>query len=389
VGKDLLRPSHDALRDLFRRFEIVPRLRAWVRDLGRTLGTDIDRARGELRDWLGPSDERLSLPQGIQGLAVLRALGQWTLDYAHDGTDAGFPFDRPFLDLFQRCLDGCRAAEALLAKPQNDRRVHQALERLHRILQTVRSEVPFAAQVRTLERRARLFDELRRVLRLRDKQAPFPTEAQRQLEQLRDIREALEVFEVALRERRPERGPGQDMRSAIDLILRHLADHGPSLWGHAIVLPGGDIRVVERTNVILECFWHGIKHGERRRSGRKILTQDFEQLPAAAVLARNLLKEDYVAILCGSLDDLPRAFAALDASDRSRSLAARLRAAAEQRVATANHEIVSSSLPKADRDIVRTEAMRERILAAARSRAPWYPVRKPAQVAAGNRRLTP
>ena len=120
------------------------------------------------------------------------------------------------------------------------------------------------------------------------------------------------------------------MREAIDTILDHLVRHGTSLWGHAITLPpeaGGGVRLVERTNTILESFFHEIKHGERRRSGRKVLTQDFEQLPAAAALARNLAKPDYVAVLCGTLDDLPRAFAALDVAGRDNSLPVRQAAA--------------------------------------------------------------
>jgi hypothetical protein len=140
-----------------------------------------------------------------------------------------------------------------------------------------------------------------------------------------------------------------------------------------IALPptvGGGIRLVERTNVLLESFFLEIKHGARRRSGRKVLTQDLEQLPASAVLACNLTKSDYVSILCGSPDDLPHAFAQLDAVDRSRSLPTRIRTVASTTVGGQDSDIVSSSLPRADRDLVRTAAMQERVLAEARSRAP-------------------
>jgi hypothetical protein len=156
-------------------------------------------------------------------------------------------------------------------------------------------------------------------------------------------------------------------------VLAHLARHGPSLFGHAVERPqqaGGGIRLVERTNVLLESFWHEIKHGERRRSGRKVLTQDFEQLPAEAVLARNLTRPDYVAIVCGTINDLPLAFAALDAADRSNSLPARLRAAASR--ATDRGEIISRSLPKPDRDLVRTDAMTERLATEVKTRAPRW-----------------
>jgi len=375
IGKDLLQTAHDDLRDLFRRFKVLARLRALARDLGRTLGSEIQRARGELTHWLTGSDPAFRLPEGNSGLAVVRALGQWVLDYPDDGTDAGFPFDRPWLDLHNRCLCVCRAAESWFRKPCFDRRVIEALQRLHRIIQPVRSEVPFQVPVRILQQRGHLFDELRGALRLQTKpprnQASAPADSQQQLQELRDIQKAVEDLETTLKQRRPERGPAEDLREAIDLILEHLERHGPSLWGHVIPRPasvGGGIRLVERTNVLLENFFHEIKHGERRRSGRKVLTQDLEQLPASAVLARNLTKPDYVAILCGSLDHLPRTFAELDAADRSNSLPARVRAA--MRAGGENGDIISSSLPRADRNLVRSPAMRERVFAESRTRAP-------------------
>jgi hypothetical protein len=240
----------------------------------------------------------------------------------------------------------------------------------------VRSESPFHPLAQRLERRARLHDELREALRLRPKSKPAASLAvanvDEQMLEIRDIEQAVATLTRSLVERRPARGPAQDERDAIDLVLAHLERHGPSLWGHAIALPpqaGGGTRLVERTNLLLETFWGGFKHGERRRSGRKALSQDLEQLPAEALLARNLTHPDYVAILCGTLDDLPRAFAELDASERSLSLPARLRRTAS-RATESDGEIISASLPKADRDLVRTAAMRQLVEAATRSRAP-------------------
>jgi hypothetical protein len=376
IGKDLLGAPHDELRELFRRLAVSTHLRAFTRDLGRSLGPGIDEARRDVAAWLAGDDAAFRLPDGRAGLAVVRAMGQWVLDYPHDGTDAGFPFDRPLLDLYRRCLRALRAIESLLRKPCDDRHAHEALERLHRIVVPVRSEVPFAALARTIERRARLHDELRDALRLQPRSlaGPADTNAQRRL--LHDVERRVHDLEVALRKGRPQRGPAVDQRRAIDIVLAHLERHGPSLWGHVVKLPraiGGGIRLVERTNVILESFWGDLKHGERRRSGRKDLSQDFEQLPAEALLAQNLNHADYVAVMSGTLENLPRAFADLDAEDRSRALPVRVRAATSR---TADRgDIVSASLPRADRDLVRSDVMQERVAAEIRSRAPRWQAR--------------
>lgn len=375
VGKDLLNAAHEQLRELFRRFSVLSHLRAFTRDLGRAFGSDIDHARRDVAAWLAGSDAAFRLPDDRAGLAVVRTLGQWILDYPHDGTDAGFPFDRPLLDLYQRCIRALRAIKSLLNKPFNDPQVHKTLERLHRIVAPVRSEVPFAAVTRTLKRRASLHDELRDALRLQPKApatARHAVDAEVQRRELHDVEKAVERLEGELRKRRPQRGPAIDEREAIDTVLVHLKRHGPSLWGHVITLPRpavgatGGIRLVERTNTILETFWRDLKHGERHRSGRKDLSQDLEHLPAEALLAQNLKHPDYVALVAGSLEDLPWAFAQLDADDRSRALPVRLSAKASPDAG----DIISASLPRADRDLVRTDLMQERLEAEARSRAP-------------------
>jgi hypothetical protein len=371
VGKDLLRESHDALRALFRRFSIVADLRSLVRELGRTLGGDLERARDQVAAWLEHDELPYQLPSGPDGVATVRALAQWTLDYKDDGRDEGFPFDRPWLDLHARCLKVCRAVEAFLARKQ-PADVRRPLAKFFNIVATVRSQVPFGRQAAILAARARLLDELRDVLRLdlkpEGRTGPLPRVLSPEMAamELRDIEVDLAAFTKSLRERRPKRGPAQDQRAAIDLVLAHLDRYGASLFGHLIDLPtslGGGIRVVERTNVILESFFHVIKRGERRRSGRKNLGQDLEHLPPEAALALNLRHQDYLDIVCGgSLAGLPAAFAKLDAGHRDKALPARY---GQERVI----DTVSSSMPTGDRNLVRTEAMNNRIQLAARSRS--------------------
>ena len=389
VGKDLLEPAYRQLQCLFRRFKLCPTLRALARDLGRKLGGGIDEARFAVTQWQSAEGESHLLPEGAAGLAAVRAVVQWVLDYPSAGNDQGFPFDRPYLDLFERCAQARRAADAFLRTPPRDRPVRAALERLHAALSPTVSEVPFVQLAATLTRRAGLFDELRDALRLHAKPSgrneaasAIPGVTDAAVTELRDVKQAVEALVAELRERRPQRGPAQDTRAAIDLVLRHVDKHGATLWGHAIALPdtagtGGGVRLVDRTNNVLEGLFHAIKHGERRRSGRKVLTQDFESLPPAAVLTPNLSHADYVQVLCGSLDQLPRAFAKLDAaaSERARRVPKDPASGSTGTIAPPPEPpfAATASLPKEDRGLIRTDAMRQRVLAAAGSRAPWQP----------------
>ena len=366
IGTDLLEESHDKLRNLFRQVDVRKDLRAFARDHGRRLGTEMDQAREAVRDWLKQSATEHRLPEGSAGIATLRAFGQWALDYAADGNDEGFPFDLPYLNFYVRCMNVSWAVDAFLRNPPAEAKVKRALNRLHSILRPLKCDVPPIAQIAmTLTERCKLFTELRTALRLvvnpagRQNQ-PGPTDPEPAVQQLRDIRKAVEDLEVSLQQRRPERGPAKDMRQAIDIILTHLDRHGRFLWGHAIPMPeqlGGGVRLVDRTNNIDEGLFHRLKHGEQRRSGRKNLAQDLELLPDGALLAFNLTRPDYVEIVCGELDRLPQLFAGLDRPDRRCSLAA----------ATSRRTGESASLKSSDRRLVRMEEMEQRIIAAATS----------------------
>lgn len=376
VGKDLLADAHDQLRELFRKFRISAQVRALVRDLGRQLNTDIEAARVDLRRWLGEEAAEREIPAGQTGLEMVRALAQWTLDYKDDGTNEGFPFDVPELDRWRRCKMALRAIDAFLRSPSSDAHVRKALARLHRILQPIRNEIVFQPPVTVIKDRVRLFAELRDALRLQGKTAESDLPAQagsadpKTIEELQDIKRSIEELVRSLRERRPQRGPAQQVRQAIDIIIEHIERHGSSLHGHLIALPdaaGGGIRLVNRTNLPLEGFFHDFKHRERLRSGRKSLAHDLEVLPGAAMLASNLRHSDYVSILCGTLTELPKAFAKLDAVDRRVCLPVRLHAS--RAVST---DVISSSLSTVDRNLVRSDALQEWIRGAARSRAPLF-----------------
>jgi len=373
IGEDLLKAAHDKLRGFFQKEKLLPGLRALVRDLGRKLGTDLPAIREEVLDWAAEDPSEHVLPEGRTGLATVRALGQWVLDSARDGKHLGFPFERPYSDLYERSRKVRRAIDAFLRGPPAGKALLRALGRLARLLDPIVTAKNVSETSQTICARAELFDELRVALRLNPKtsgdDAPHLS-VEEAVAELCDIRKALRTLKQSLHKRRPARGPAEDTREAIDIVLKHLEQHEKSLWGHVITLPenmGGGIRVVARTNNLLESFFHRMKHGERRRSGRKVLTDDFEHLPADAALAYNLTKPDYVKIACGSLENLADAFADLDIAKRSLALGT---LPSERTVAEEEPRADFASLPRADRRVVRAESLRQRIEAAARSRAP-------------------
>ena len=370
VGKDLLEPAHGELRRLFQRAKVRPKLRTLVRDLGRQLGQDIAAARAAVLEWQSLVEADHRIDPGKDGMATVRAVAQWVLDHKAQAKGLDFPFDRPYLDLHDRSMTALRAADAFLRTPPEDKAVTGALKRLHRYLEPVASEVSFRQVTARLRRRADLFDELRGVLHI----VATPPEEET-LADLEQMREQLDTLVLSLEERRPARGPAQDTREAIDVVLEHIETHGDNLWGHAIGLPesaGGGIRLVHRTNYVSENFFGVMKHDERRRTGFKNLGHVLEHMPAEAALVRNLLRDDYVTTVCGSLDELPQTFAELDRLEREKvqNDAPRRQNDDNDDDLGAVLQLASASLSPADRRVVRTEEMDRRIAAAAGSRAP-------------------
>ena len=124
VGKDLLKQEYNQLLNLFRNFGVLSKLGDLVRKLGRRLGVKVADLRQSVEVW---SEQRPGqpLPNGPEGLAAVRAMGQWVLDYAHDGDNQGFPFDRPCFDLYHRCCTVYDAVEYFQQQKTIDRDVRR------------------------------------------------------------------------------------------------------------------------------------------------------------------------------------------------------------------------------------------------------------------------
>src|SRR5439155_985634 len=149
---------------------LLPRLRAFVRHPGPSLGKSIGPGREALDRWLKGTNQAYPIPEGAGGITTVRNLAQWALNYHADGSGQGFPFDLPWLNFYSRCLHLLAALETFLRTPPTDVQVRKSLEALRRILHPVKVDQPPCASVGdALIKRADLFDRLRAALRLEEK----------------------------------------------------------------------------------------------------------------------------------------------------------------------------------------------------------------------------
>ena len=129
------------------------------------------------------------------------------------------------------------------------------------------------------------------------------------------------------------------------------------------------IRLIERTNLPAEGFFSGHKSGIRRQTGRKVLTHEMESTPPESALVSNLKDASYVRVLCGSIEELPEAFAKLDQEKEAKSRRASNGDKSDQ-FDQEPVKIETASLPRSDRIFVRKPFLKKKILDVATSRAP-------------------
>ena len=329
IGKDILSENHERLRKLARTSLIKKKIRVVIQNLKDDINKkDVDDVRRHFEQW-DSSKNYFNIPDGSSGITIVVTLAQWILDYPNDGNNMGFPFDRPYYSLYSRC---CKAREAIYyfkAHQRFGQKVNRALDRLNDAIILFVMDKDVKKTVKVLETRMALFDRFRALFRLDDVLLEelkidgdiktIDSDNRRVLEyerQSEDMRNKVSVFSENLKKRYDSYRSNKDMKTSIKIIIDHLEKHGDYLWEHLLKLqlPNGKIlyKLVDRTNNILENFFHRMKHHERRRCGRKVLTRDFECIQPGAVIAMNLHDSIYVKEIFGSLDQLPSLFSEID-----------------------------------------------------------------------------
>lgn len=301
IGKKLFDDPYAVLRNLLRQSKVRTQLRDLLRALRQHTTAEVYAGKyghGRLRE-------------------DLLALIYWVLE-GEGRKDLPYPFALPHLGFFQRCQEATRRAERWLPLPRShvERR---ALKQLSKILTRFDELSRLAWVVPKLERGWQAFCELRDILRLTDAELPrgdvrylamreFP---ELEMARLRDIEKTTTAFHQQIRKRMTD---SHSASSAEAVILQYLDRYAKHLFGHPArhEEDGKIISVVERTNNVAEHFFGTDKQKLRRRLGRANLGRDLEDQPAQAALASNLLRSEYVRVLCGSLEHLPDAFAELD-----------------------------------------------------------------------------
>ena len=297
------------------------RLRSALRDVGHQKA--LRELLGELRRY-----RRSPSYKGRFGVGEVRdnllALVLWLLE-GEGQKEPAFPFGLPQLNLVHRCRQAQEHASCWVPVPRTlpERR---ALCHLTSLVAKMEKRLEGSNTVQKLEEGWAVFSDLRHVLRHTDGEllrtdVPARQQALPALEvsRLKAIEEDLKQHAEELGLAEPTVGKKVSNPSPQAVVLSYLKTYGSKLVGHPVRYDetGAVIAVMDRTNNVAEHFFAINNQRLRRRVGRKHLGHDLDQQPAQAALALNLLRPDYVRVLCGSLENLADAFAQLDDTPRT------------------------------------------------------------------------
>jgi hypothetical protein len=316
VGKDILQPHVDQLRRLFRRTKVRPKLRALVRSLKNSA---VSKHNAELM---------VSAVMGLRSTRKLRehctpemtkgavhALASWILAFSRSGEGYGFPFDVPYLTLYERILEvHCILSQASKTWPRNKRGPLAPLRRLKNILDTVvtSDHSPELRKVVVEAKRDRkIFEKFRAALRI----CPKGGKKRRNDEGISSLsprrhEDVLRKLRASLKRRARLDDPAQ---RAAKIVVDHLDKYWWLLFGHVLRKRSRKI-TVPRTNNIEERLFRVVKRQCRRLHGRGHLSRDIETMLPATPLILNLRNDEYCETVYGGQapDRIAERFSAVD-----------------------------------------------------------------------------
>jgi len=350
VGRSVLEGAHQRLKSLFRERKTLAQLNRFAKEAGDIIKPYAAAMRGFVDRWQ-KSGARLEIPGPLEGVAVLRALAQWVILFGADCKGEGFPFALSHVRLFDRCA--AAASSVLRLSADSGVRAHAAKHagRLLGILMDAAANADMMKTVHGLKDMDAVFAKLRETLRLektdvykqdKDKKSPDSLGAVARLRgEASRLRGALCATLGACAD-------GDAQADAIRIVLGYLDQYEPYLFGHVFVTYDASgntvVRLIERSNNVMEHTFRVQKHKIRRRTGAKNLGFVYERILPAAAMVANLENPAYQQAVMGNKarGDLADFYSTLDGRMSFR----------DTPMFQDDLDVVGGRLPKADKRIV-------------------------------------
>jgi hypothetical protein len=309
LGKDLLEPDYDAIRQRLRKHGLTERLLAHARQLKRA----IDQQPGRVESFCQsvqagglPAEQRETFP-----LLCAYSLIQWALEGKTQGQGYGFPFDRPHVQFARRLRDlGPGLEQIKHVHLRGQWMDNKPLLKLSCELQKVSADEGLSRMLAAIGLKIEVFDRLRRAMRIAQTDGAAGLNSGSNPVAMGPMQKAVEQFrqEITARSDYDSTGHWQALIGQIDKYKDKLFA-GPI----AVPTPGGTLLLQpQRTNNLMERFFRDWRRGARRRTGHNSISRFLQSMIADTPLVRNLENPRYLKILLHGQATLEERFAQID-----------------------------------------------------------------------------
>jgi hypothetical protein len=307
IGKDLLLEDYQNIMKQLRKHRVRELLRQKARYLGRRTGADSDGII-DLKTGLEKGELKIGVFEQIPVDATYMLI-HWAFESPSESRGYGFPFDRPHPEFYRRLKEVQdylkRILDIDLHEKASDNRPYIQLRKL---LDGVLGDQELRKSAKSLEDKAKVFDQLRGALRIALPDGKNGLNDNGDESDIKSIEKKVTEFREWL-------ARDENRKQTYSKMIEQLDKYWEKLFADPLVINTGEGQIMiapQRTNNIMERFLRGEKRRSRKKSGTASLSKTLKAILAETPLVRNLEKEEYCRIILNRCSSLAERFSQID-----------------------------------------------------------------------------
>ncbi len=304
IGDDILSEQYDLIRD----FMIDNKIKTSLRRLADTLITDINSCGYDVNITFDSIVNCKLLELKNNKHLYVYAIVSWILHYYKEGDGLGFPFDLPYISLYERCCKARRIVERLILLLAEIKTVYKPLIELKNILLDAdNQEIKLVHE--KMGHGRKLFARLRKILRIETETVPLSSVLETDSDEMvYKMEQELEAFKNELnRNLLNDKFQVREKKIIIDHLERYKVNLFLTNFRINPADPSKDI-IMERTNNIEEQKFRKFKRNQRRIHGNRDVGHDLNFYGSYLPIVWNLTNDEYVKTVYGSIENIPFVF---------------------------------------------------------------------------------
>lgn len=307
IGKDLFGKENDEIRKSLKKYGIQGLLRRQSEQNKKV----IDNQPELIDSFVRVIGNGTTIPEWANSQTPQVAaytIIQWALAGKKQGNGYGFPFDRLYLNFYQRLEQVNLLCEQL--QEDDNKKAAKPFIKICRILKDTLKDKSLRASVVQMKEKSAVFDRLREAMRIAEPGGKKGLNDDGSDTDIKTIEKQVKDFRNWL--------TGEDCykeNKSYQKMIEQIDKYWEQLFADPITvdIPQGQITIQpQRTNNIIERFFRGIRYGYRRKSGNNSLNKTLKAMLADTPLVKNLKNPEYLKIILKGKATLAERFAEID-----------------------------------------------------------------------------